>query len=225
MPESRRQDAGDAIQIIVQTQLSAEDIRIATKELAPYAVAQNDCLRETGNAVLIAEYTAQLSFHAEHGKVVRTYTDCLDALGPLGARQVRADRARGRDFGYNAGVVAQFLHLGHRHSNVALLNPAEIVLDGHQFLRLRVRKRPQQNRVDQAENCCIPADSECHHQHPYCGETGIRAEAPENIAEIHNSCSLPKTYRRSIGTISDNRTHAPALWLRRRNPYLRQYLI
>ena len=73
--------------------VTLDDIRIAAEKSAPYAVAQNHSLREAGDAILIAEYAAELSLHAEHGKVIRTYTERLDALGPLRAGQVRADRA------------------------------------------------------------------------------------------------------------------------------------
>src|SRR5579871_710168 len=74
------------------------------------------------------------------------------------------------------------------------MQAAQVVLDGHELLRIGVGKWPQQDRIYQAEDGRIGTDSERQSQSGDQRKTGIPAQHPEGeeqvLLESHGRSSM-----------------------------------
>ena len=74
--------------------------------------------------------------------------------------------------------------VGNRHAGLVQIDALVAVPDEDQPVRIRIRQRPQQRLVEQAENRRVRADAQRERQDRDQGENGLLAERPEGIAEV-----------------------------------------
>lgn len=125
-------------------------------------------------------------------------------LGLINTREVWAARAVGCDTVEGLGLRAPVEKVSGR--GVAELFFAAFRITGKnsdETIRFSERKRSQQDRVDDAKDCGVGADSECEGQDYYRGEDGLppqRSGSEAQISEEHAHAVAVLNWSRHVRT-------------------------
>ena len=180
---ARRHDADHAIQVVVQPQAFAANIRIGPESPLPKTVADETFQSKSGRLILWIKRLAQLRFHVQQRKIIRRHVKKADAFGLGRAREVHVPAPQRRNVGKNAGAP-KILPFRHGHSHVPRAHAGKIILDADELVRLRVRQRVQQCRIDDAENRRCRSDAQGNRQHSDGGEAGRLAQHAQTVADV-----------------------------------------
>src|SRR5262249_56217 len=96
MAESGRENADNAVGIIVELYLSPQNPRTPTKPAGPQTVADYCRFRETRRFVARTKHPSDVRGSAEHGEIIRTHLQQFETLRTLSAGQVCRPTLGGR---------------------------------------------------------------------------------------------------------------------------------
>jgi hypothetical protein len=193
-------DAEDAVRRVVEADLLADDRGVGTVSAAPEAIAddgdelvldeERPGLGEAGpdlgpDAEEVEEIAAH--FHGLDSNRIESRVDEIDARPPPGGRVVEYGKL---------SLVAEV----HGRDEVVKVTLSEIrVPDGYQTIRLAVRKRPEndglENRIDR-RRC---ADAESEDQDGEDGERGTLLELADGLAKGCGHFETPRSGPITIG--------------------------
>jgi hypothetical protein len=172
------QHADDGVRPAVDAHRLADDTPVAPKARLPEPVAQYGHLIPADRAVLVQEVAAERKPMAatHHGQQPRRRDPCLDALGPVTAREVHAPQAPGVQVLEDGGPTSPFGEIAGIGEQPVAADERE---DRHQPLRLVVRERRQKDGVDDAEDRDVGRGPEGQRQDGDGRERGVLPEETE----------------------------------------------
>ena len=182
--EVRGQHADDAVGAAVEADVAADDRLVPAESRAPERVREYRELVRFRLRLLFREAPAEERLAAERGEEGRRDRQ--------GAKLLRLSsfRKRGRPSGKERRVLdRRRLRLavqivGDRHARLREPNQRIRVPHEDQPLRVRVRQRPEQNLVQEAENGGIGANSQRQRHHGHQGEDRLLAQRADGIAKV-----------------------------------------
>ena len=157
------------------------------KRRSQIGVAEHHRLRALPGGLLGVEPAAQHRLHAEHVEEVLRHRHAAQPLGfPAAAEQVVADaveREVAGDRRERLRALPQIQHVPHLRRLAG--QPAGVAVgDPHQLGRPGERQRPQQQRVDHAEDDDARADAEPGDQDGEDGKSGVPPQGAGGVAEV-----------------------------------------
>jgi hypothetical protein len=153
-----RHHANDLKRDVVHRNRAADDRRIGAKPPAPEAVAQDHDTPSSGTILLFQKVAAERWLHAEHREEIPADADGGQALGFAVGEERRLPRAHEP---HALERLAPFSIVDkRREAHVARARIVIPIADDDQTLRFGVRQRPEQHRVDDAENRRVRANTE-----------------------------------------------------------------
>src|SRR5580700_10828542 len=145
-------NAGNCVQIVVETDGAPENIRIGGEVAAPEAIADDDGGREPGRKVLRPKQPPNLGGRPKHGKVVGAGGDHLDTLWLRAAAQIYAAALSAGHVLEYTRPISEVVQFGYGVQNTVQPRPRVIKEDLDQTAGFGKRERAQQHRIHDAEN-------------------------------------------------------------------------
>ena len=187
--EVRRHDADDrVVRPLIgrehprprQSQILAEDVGITVKLSRPKRVADHHHARPVVPIVVGAETAPHDRRDAQHAEVVRRHA--------LAAHHHHVGaRSQSGEVGPDASQIGKDV-VGFEHIAVVAVRQAIdariLQVDVPQFRRRADVRRPEQHRIDQAEDRRVDADPDGQHEDGDDGEAWGLAEGAEGVAEV-----------------------------------------
>ena len=178
--EAARQDPHHQLRPPVHIDIAPHERWIAAEAPLPQVVAEHYDGGAVRHILRLGERPPHCRRHAEHVEQVRRHLRTRDALGPRAAGErhivVRAPRRHALERFQSPAV--QHLPLGEpRLVEIRPLAPHE-----REAIRLPVRERLEQHRVDDGKDRAIGADAECECEHDDRAEAGTAQERAEGEA-------------------------------------------
>ena len=118
----RRHDADDKVNVVVETQGSAEDVRVGAEVPLPKSVADHRFEVEARRWIVGMEGAAQFGLHVEQGKIIRRDRLELDASGLRRAREIDGPASLWR-YVLEDSRTLKVLPLRHGQANVVRTEP------------------------------------------------------------------------------------------------------
>ena len=185
--ERRRQHTDDGMWLVVQREGGSDDRGISREAALPKTVAEQDGLWSVPRAFLRIERPSEQRPHAEHVEEIVGNGNAAEALRlTLAAQEVVADaveREVPRDRRERLRPLAQVEHVSHLR-RLAGQTAGVAVGDPYELLRVGERQRPQNQRVDYAEDGSGGADAEPDDEEGKGSEAGVAAKRPKRVAQI-----------------------------------------
>ena len=185
--ERRREHAHHRVRRVVDDERRADDRGIAVEAALPQSVAEHHGLGAVPGALLGIERAAEQGLHAEHVEEVLRHGHAAQPLGLASAAQEIVTHAVEGEVAGNGrqrlGSLSQVQQVAHLRrlagevGEVAIGNP-------HQLGGLLEGERPQEQRVDDAEDGGAGANAEPRDQDGKDGKAGIAAHAAKGVADI-----------------------------------------
>jgi len=196
--ESRRENADDARAAVAELDVLADDRRIAAVTPLPERVAQDRgdrnlrrrCLvrqRRRRRPVVGDEIAPDNHPRAEHAKQIRRRAadaDLLRLLFQTGNRHAAGGDHAGEVVEDVARLLLEVAQIGRRERPVLDVPGPQLAPDDDQPARVGVRQRPQQHRVDDAENRGAGADAERDRDRRDRREAGVLPQAARCVRHI-----------------------------------------
>jgi hypothetical protein len=192
--EAARRDTDDAVALVVDGDVLADDLGVAAEAVLPERVGEDDDVVLARRLLLGGEPAAEVRANAEELEEAGRDGADRHALGGPGAGQVAGRR---RVDGRRLEPLAHLLHvevLEHREHlvrvGVLLVDAAEI----DEPLGLAVRQRAEEDAADDAEDRGVRADPDRERQHHDGEEAGGAEDATEEAFHAR-SPSQPRAGR------------------------------
>ena len=148
MPERRRHHPDDFVDVFVDAQLAAEDLRIPAEAAPPQRITDHRHGRDARDFVAHRERAAQRRPDAEQVEVIGARQQHLDALRAIGAGEVGGHRPDAGDRLERTRPPRVVLELRLRKADVAQIQCRVVRADPYQRAGVRKRQRLQQHAVD-----------------------------------------------------------------------------
>ena len=181
--EVRRHHADDVVQVRVELDTSAHDVRIAGEGPLPHAIADDDLRGESRPVIPGIEGAAQPRLHPDHMEVVRRHDQQAHALGLRRAAQIVVVVPRRRDV-FEDPRALEVLPLGLGHSHVPRAHSRKIVPDADQLLGPWIGQRMQEGGVHDAEDRGGRSDAHGHGRDHDGGDARRLAQHAQGAAEV-----------------------------------------
>ncbi len=180
----RRHHAHHLVELAVQLERAADEVRIAARELLPQPVAHDgDTVRAIGRLLRPVE-AAELRPHAEHAREVAQRRRDADALRLAVARQRAVADPEPGDRLERVFARGQVQHLRYRERRVIEVERRDVLPHDVQPVQPFHRQRPEQHRVDQAEDRRVGADAERQRDDGEDREARRRAQRAPGVSQI-----------------------------------------
>ena len=187
-PELRRQHADDFERMAVEGDGAADHRRIGAEALAPQRVGQQDDAVPPLDLLVGPEVAPQRRRDAKHAEKRGRHLERAHALGLADAGQVvRAGRRRlhGRRHRGERPVLSVPVEIvGRRHRAEPPALARALLGERHHAVGARVRQRPPQHRVDDAEDGGARADAKGEREQRDGGEPWLPDEHPRAEADV-----------------------------------------
>ncbi len=183
--KTRRHHPDDPVQIVVPAQTSSHYVRIAPVSPLPQPVTDHRLQREPRSLILRIERVPQLRLHTQHRKIRRRHPLILSPRWLRCTRQVHRPENLQHSILKNSRTL-QIFKLRNRDTRVRNARARQIVLDPHQFLRVRKPQRMQQRRIHQAENRRCRPDPQRHRQNRNRRKARRLRQHAQRVAQILN---------------------------------------
>jgi hypothetical protein len=181
-PEIGRHYPHDRVEIAVEADFLSNCVRVCAEFAAPETVADNGRFDEAWHGFLLRIDASELSIRAKKREIVSARGQGLNTFRTVASCEVRADRPNGRDVFEDPGAILKILELGLRHSYIADIRCTKIVKNANELSGLTIRKRPKQDRANDAERGNVRADPECQGKNCNGGEARSLGQHPGGIA-------------------------------------------
>jgi hypothetical protein len=183
--EAARHHADHGDRPRVEVELLADELRVAAEPALPDLVAEDDDLWIAGLILLVVEPAAERGAHAEQRRQRAGRVGYLDADRPIATGERRRALSPGRDRRARLAAPLQILEASQRHAEVRQAQLAgDLAVHTHQLLGLRVRQRPQDDGVDDAEDRRGGADAEGERDDEDRGQPRRLAHHAERVADV-----------------------------------------
>ncbi len=176
-----RQDADDRVRLAVDANLAPDHVGIAAEALVPEAVGQHRHVVATDDAFFGPEVTTGGQPVADHREEPRGHGARLHLLRMIRGREVRGPAAE-RVQVLKYGRLPLPLEERARGADVPVVLDARP--DHDELIRLGIRQRREQRRVDHAEDGGVGGDAQREGQHGDGGEAGVPAQHPHAVSRI-----------------------------------------
>ena len=180
--EAGRQRADHHMRNAVQLQGSPERARIAGEQALPEVVVDERDGWTSGAVVFGSEEPSHGGLHAESCQVRRRHRGRHQPLGLATAQQGELALRRKSRRGERASFVA--IEAVFEHRRAERIEPLAQRVPEDESVRVRHRQRPQQERIERAEDRRVRADSERQRQHDDGREAGADAQGPPPITKV-----------------------------------------
>jgi hypothetical protein len=182
--KAARQHAGDRVRCGIQRDVPSGYIRARTECASPQRVADEANGLGAGPVLLRQERAAYRRAHAQHIEEIPRNARRGKLLRIAQAGQVEVLVGERREPGKRAVLFAQECRARKRKRLDRSRRIGLRRIDQHQPLGMRVRQRPQQQRVGHAENRRVRADAQRQRDDGHQGEARALREHPDGVAEV-----------------------------------------
>ena len=184
MAESGRKNADNRVGIIVELHPSPQNSGISAEPSGPQTIADHDRFGETLRLVTRAKHPPDVRGNAKHGEILRTDGLRFETLRTLCACQINVGWPGNGHLLKDARPCSEIVQFWNRKPNILRPHPLIVGHDLHQPVRVRKRKRTQQNRVHDAKNRRVRAHAQSQGKHRYDGKTGTLPKHPQAVPHI-----------------------------------------
>ena len=197
--EAARQDSDDLAAPAVQGHDPAECFGVAAEPALPEIVADHGRPRARVAAaagVLGAKAAPVRRRDAQRLEEVGGRDDAGDPLHLAAVRAEVEERLRvGRHALEGLALACRVAVVRRRHDVAVLADARDAVPHDHQAIGFAVRQRPQQHRVDDAEDGRVDADAERQRRDGDEGEAGLAQQRADAVAEVEGHRGKTSTTR------------------------------
>ncbi len=181
--ESRRHDADDGAFHAVDENLCADD-RPLGERAYPQLVREHDDERPVRSRLLLREYMPSRRCDTERREQVGRHDRRRDALRRFVGADVDGARVEGADVVERVVALSKLDEL--RAVDRKLIEPQlrEPAADQNELARARIRQRPKQHAVDDAEDRGVGADAERQREHGDDREAGRARQSANRVARV-----------------------------------------
>src|SRR5579864_4422554 len=151
MAEPGRENADNGVGIIVELHPSPQNSGISAEPSGPQTIADHDRFGETLRFVTRTKHSPDVRGSAKHGKVVGTDKLGFETLRTLGTGQISLGWGSHAYLVKDADPCSEIVQFWNRKPSILRPHPPIVGHDLHQPVRVRKRKRTQQNRVHDAK--------------------------------------------------------------------------
>ena len=196
--------------LAVDDDLPAENAGIRAIAPPPERVADDDDAFAARLFFVRGELAALRDRHAEKREEVGGHASAAEALRFAIARDVAFPRPQGADAAeHGAGLLPLQVRLhGDRQARELIAPLRNDHFHAVDFVRLGIGQRPQQHRVDDAEDGRVRADAEREREHGDAGESRASAEHPRRMPRVVPELLQPRPSPRGGGVFRDQREAA-----------------
>jgi hypothetical protein len=120
----------------------------------------------------------------ERGEELGRYLGSDNLFRQISAREFKWARAVGGDGFERLLIASQVLEVERRKRQAVDVSLGESFLERHQPIRVGVAERPNQRRIDDAEERRVRADTQAERQDDDAGERDAAAKLPCRVAEV-----------------------------------------
>ena len=175
-----REHAHHFVGQIVQRNRSADDLRVGSETPPPQLVVQHDNAVAADRFLLRQKDATELSANAKHGKQIcrRACADDLFWLALTGQVETEALQKRHALEGAGRPFPFEKMIRGYRHTRRDVRESGNHLVYNVQPVRIFVRKRSDDDVIDDAEDRGVGADADSQRQNRRHGEPGRTAETP-----------------------------------------------
>jgi hypothetical protein len=194
--ETRRSDAHDLIRLAVEPDLLADDRGIGCEAAAPQAVAKNDAVVLSGLSLALGEFAPHDWRHVEEREETRRDEEARDLLRDVHARQVGVPPPIGRPTADSLRLFLPLTKIRSRHvETIEKGIPRRHRGHDDQSIDAGEPKRPQHERIEQAEGRAVDGEGERERQDDGPGEhRALRGRAP-GVEQVACESGPPWTIR------------------------------
>ena len=159
----RRHHTNHGVVLAVQSERLIDDVSLTTKAALPKSIAKHDHRRAAWLVFFVCEDTPDSGVGPQSRKQIGGHLPRQDALGFTIAGEVVTGAVIDADFFENVVLIAPVgeVRIRDRH----LVQHRTTLVQKQQLLRVIVRQRPQHDRIDYAENCCVRANAQRQRQY------------------------------------------------------------
>jgi hypothetical protein len=181
--ETLRQDADDEVRLSVEIERLPEDPWIRPERRLPEAMAEHRHVR--GRAVFLERKApAERGRYAQHLEELPRRPPRLHVSRLAVTRDIHVAPAVGGDPRKHGALLPPIEDVRTRHAVAEQGGVDEVLVKAHDAIGARVVERPQQQRVDHAEERDVRADTYGHRQPCDRGEAGGFSEEAQTEAEV-----------------------------------------
>src|SRR5205085_3842999 len=158
----------------------AEDIGRSCELLVPQTIADQNYVRRSIDIFRVCQISADLRFQSEHGEKFCTRASAAYTFGRTNARTLREIEilaANKRELAETPlrRVPIEPVHVTDR----APLEIVRALANNNDLVRIRIRQRPEQDRIHHAEDGGIGADAERERENRNEGEGRMLQQLPK----------------------------------------------
>jgi hypothetical protein len=186
----------DGVLLRIQLHRPAHRLPIARKAAVPQCVAENHDLVFAGLVLALGPGSAQHRPHAQQRKEIGFRRQHEDVLRLPTGVQVHIARPEKQRHVLKCAVLGSPIDEIRPREGISSRSRLRLV-QAHQPVGIGIRQRAQQNRVDNAENSGIRADSDGQRSGRHQGEPARVAQVPEGITQVEQQVSH-LSFRRTI---------------------------
>src|SRR5205085_3848403 len=182
--QRRRHDADDGEGRAVERDRLAENVLVATETFLPKSVTEHRDVRTTGPVFIGIEHAAEERLHAERAEKVFRDADAVEIFRIAAAGEGETGKRLCGKFRGALLLIAPGREP--RPGNVRAIEPAfrERTPDADELFRMRIGKRPKEERVDRREEDRVRADAEGERDDGENGESGLAKELAKCVTEF-----------------------------------------
>ncbi len=180
--ELGRQNADHDVWLVVEHERPSDETRIGAEACAPGVVGEDGGLERPACIFPRRKPAADDRLHSQRGEKVGGDEAGAEAIRLAFSGEVGSLRPHQAEVADGAELAFPVLEIGHRHQLRApcLVHAAK----HHHTIRIRIRQRPQQHRVDDGEDRGVGSDSERERQENHGGEPALVGERAKGVTGI-----------------------------------------
>ena len=167
--------------LAVQSDFPADNGRLSAESCSPQAMTQDDQPRASGN-ILVCEIASENGRRVRHLEIARSHTHAAYTFGLSGVGpQVVCRGLPGRRRLENGGLLGPVVKVAGRSRPQPV---AQCLADQHDALSACVGKRPEQDRVHDAEDGRCQPDAQGKSEDADAAETWMAREHAKTVADV-----------------------------------------
>ena len=183
-PERPRQDADDFVRVAVEDRGAADDAGVGAEAATPQRVGQQHDLIASVDLFVVAQVAAERRSDAERREKRRRHAESEQALRLAGAGQVHRPLAVGIHRRDRPAVAPPVEEVRRRDRTVQPSFARPLLGDRHHPIRVGIRQRSPQHRVDNAEDGGVGADAERQRHQRDNREARLADEHPQAEPDV-----------------------------------------
>jgi len=180
-----RHDSNDGVAAPIERKLLADELGIGIKAAFPKTFTDYDDVVVAFAKFALREGAAANRLNAEHGKHTWSHHRAGDAFGHFASGEVEIDVIKTGDL-ETLQLLFVIQIFRRRDGDLVQTLRGKFLPQENELLRVFVRQRAKEERVDEAKHCGVRADRERHGDNGNEGKARRVNQAPEGEAKILN---------------------------------------